>query len=124
MTFDSRTKPVDKLDQLVRANRLLTVAVAVLACATAGLLIALLWATSSFQNDGSLADAQVLCERAIEEERGTSVKLEYISQSELDPGRFSLLGNVTDPPNGPKFLCSVDGVTDNGGGDATVSLVD
>lgn len=88
------------------------------------LLIALLRATSSFQNDGSLADAQVLCGRAIEEELGTSVKLEYISQSELDPGRFALLGNVTDPPNGPKLLCSVDGVTDNGDGDATVNLVD
>ena len=57
----------------------LAVAVAVLASATAGLLIALLWATSSFQNDGSLADAQVLCERTIEEELGTSAKLEYIS---------------------------------------------
>lgn len=114
---------MDKLKQLVKTNRLVRVGLVILGVVLFIVLVATCSSGGS-SRDGSLGEAEIKCERAIEQELGSSADVEYTTKTEQGAGKFALYGTVTTPYGGSKFHCSVTGAMGDGDGVATLELYD
>lgn len=115
---------MDKLQELVKTNRLVRVALVLLGVAAFVVLVATCSSGGSSSSGSSLGEAEIRCERAIEQELGSDTKVEYTTKTEQGRGKFALYGNVSNPYGGSKFHCSVTGAVGDGDGVATVEFYD
>ncbi|MFT9774009.1 hypothetical protein ACMZ29_15315 [Brevibacterium casei] len=74
------------------------------------------------RSSGSLGEAEVACERAIESQMGSSPDVSYATETDRGDGAFTLYGEVTSDYSAGKFTCKVTGARGDGTGSATVEI--